>query len=197
MKTTHGLSWDENYGAGGVRDGANITFDVPSNDLEVVFSYELATHVLTVTTRAAGATPDLTKAKAQWVRRGLVAWDVPDADTRSYRLHWSRDGDLAVDAEAVTGGSSVPLTYDPSGLPDDVLADFPQLVGYEAFRLRRTDLRKVPRHPAGAARRRVVLSERVASRRHRRADPGRARRRVRRRHPARHWESRGSTASRR
>ena len=43
-----------------------------------------------------------------------------------------------------TGGSSVPLTYDPSGLPDDVLADFPQLVDYEAFRLRRTDLRKVP-----------------------------------------------------
>ena len=149
VKTTHGLSWDENYGAGGVRDGANITFDVPSNDLETVFSYELATHVLTVTTRAAGATPDLTKAKAQWVRRGLVAWDVPDPDTRSYRLHWSLDGDLAVDAEAVTGGSSVPLTYDPSGLPDDVLADFPQLVDYEAFRLRRTDLRKVPDILAG------------------------------------------------
>ena len=96
--------------------------------------------------------PDLTKAKAQWVRRGLVAWDVPDPDTRRYRLHWSRDGDLAVGAVdavdtgagAVVGGSSLPLTYDPSGLPDDVLSDFPQLVDYKAFRLRSADLRKVP-----------------------------------------------------
>ena len=67
----------------------NIAFDVPGG-VEVVFSYDLATHVLTVSTRAAGATPDLTQAKAQWLRRGLVAWDVPDADTRRYRLHWSR-----------------------------------------------------------------------------------------------------------
>jgi hypothetical protein len=88
--------------------------------------------------------PDLTEAKAQWVRRGLVAWDVPDPGTRGYRLHWSRDGDLAIYAGAVTVGSSVPLTYDPSGLPADVLADFPRLVDYAAFRLRRSDLRNVP-----------------------------------------------------
>ncbi|HEY3016685.1 MAG TPA: alpha-amylase family glycosyl hydrolase, partial [Nocardioides sp.] len=144
VKVTHGLSWNENYGAGGVPNGANIAFDVPGGGAAVVFNYDLASHVLTVTTRAAGATPDLTKAKAQWVRRGLVAWDVPDAASRTYRLHWSRAGDLAVDAEAVTGGSSVPLSYDPAGLPADVLADFPQLKGYEAFRLRDGDLARVP-----------------------------------------------------
>jgi len=143
VKATHGLSWDVNYGAGGVQNGANIAFDVPGGGAAVVFSYDLASHVLTVTTRAAGATPDLTKAKAQWVRKGLIAWDVPDAASRSYRLHWSPAGDLDVDAEAVTGGSSVPLTYDPAGLPADVLADFPQLKDYEAFRLRDGDLSKV------------------------------------------------------
>ncbi len=49
-----------------------------------------------------------------------------------------------VDAEAVTGGSSVPLTHDPAGLPADVLADFPHLAGYEAFRLDRAAARRVP-----------------------------------------------------
>jgi pullulanase-type alpha-1,6-glucosidase len=109
----------------------------------VVFSYDASTHRLSVSSRAAGAAPDLTLARAQWVRDDLLAWDVPDADSRRYRLHWSTAGDLAVDAEAVTGGSSVPLRLDPAGLPADVLADFPQLEGYEAFRLDRTAVRQV------------------------------------------------------
>ena len=32
VKVAHGLSWDENYGAGGVPDGANIPFTVPDGD---------------------------------------------------------------------------------------------------------------------------------------------------------------------
>ena len=42
------------------------------------FSYVLASHVLTVSTRpagAAGSTPDLNQAKAQWLQRGLIAWE--------------------------------------------------------------------------------------------------------------------------
>jgi glucan 1,4-alpha-glucosidase len=42
-------SWDENYGAGGVPGGANISFDVPAAGTPVTFSYVAATHVLTVT----------------------------------------------------------------------------------------------------------------------------------------------------
>ncbi|UFN43842.1 pullulanase-type alpha-1,6-glucosidase [Nocardioides okcheonensis] len=142
-KVAHGLSWEENYGQDGARDGANIGFDVPAGGVQVVFTYDVATHRLTISSRQAGAAPDLTKAKAQWVRRGLLAWDVPDAGSRRHRLHFSRAGDLAVDAEAVTGGSSVPLTLDPDGLPADVLEDFPQLDGYEAFRLDRSAQRRV------------------------------------------------------
>ncbi|WP_367650081.1 pullulanase-type alpha-1,6-glucosidase [Nocardioides sp. zg-1230] len=143
-KVTHGLSWDENYGDGGAAGGADIAFDVPASGVEMVFTYDVATHRLTVSSRAAGASPDLSKAKAQWLREDLVAWDVPDPGSRRYRLHWSQAGGLGVDAEAVTGGSSAPLTHDPAGLPADVLADFPHLAGYEAFRLDRATARRVP-----------------------------------------------------
>lgn len=42
-------SWDENYGQGGVPNGPNIPFTVPSEPSTVDFSYDDATHVLTVT----------------------------------------------------------------------------------------------------------------------------------------------------
>lgn len=142
-KVAHGLSWAENYGADGTLDGGNIGFDVPAAGVEVVFSYDVTGHRLTISSRTAGAAPDLTLAKAHWVREDLVAWDVPDAASGRHRLHWSTAGDLAVDAEAVTGGSSVPLRHDPAGLPADVLADFPRLEGYEAFRLDRAAVRRV------------------------------------------------------
>ena len=41
-------SFDENYGAGGVEDGPNIAFTVPSNGTKVTFSYNATTHVLTI-----------------------------------------------------------------------------------------------------------------------------------------------------
>ena len=41
-------SWAENYGAGGQRDGPNISFDVAEGQT-VEFAYDLATHVLTIT----------------------------------------------------------------------------------------------------------------------------------------------------
>lgn len=43
-------SWDENYGAGGVQNGPNIPFHVTDSPENVLFSYNAATHVLTVST---------------------------------------------------------------------------------------------------------------------------------------------------
>ena len=41
-------TWDENYGQGGVPNGANIPFTVPEGDgMVTTFSYDSATHVLT------------------------------------------------------------------------------------------------------------------------------------------------------
>ncbi|HEV8488436.1 MAG TPA: alpha-amylase family glycosyl hydrolase [Candidatus Limnocylindrales bacterium] len=41
-------SWDENYGQGGVPNGANIPFTVPVDNADVTFTYVASTHVLTV-----------------------------------------------------------------------------------------------------------------------------------------------------
>ena len=41
-------AWDENYGQGGVPNGANIAFTVPADNAKVTFSYDAATHVLTI-----------------------------------------------------------------------------------------------------------------------------------------------------
>ena len=42
-------TWDENYGAGGVPNGANISFTVPADNLKVTFTYDSVSHVLTIT----------------------------------------------------------------------------------------------------------------------------------------------------
>ncbi len=141
VKVAHGLSWGENYGAGGAKDGANIAFSVPSDGVVTTFSYVLATHVLTVKTSRAGAAPDLTKAKAFVVGPDLVAWPASslpkgtDPATLTWRLHWSATGGLGLDAEAVTGGSVATLTRDPAGLPAALVAEHPELKGAVALRL--------------------------------------------------------------
>jgi len=49
-KVAIGESWDENYGAGGAPNGSNISFNVPADNAQVTFSYNLSTHVLTIDT---------------------------------------------------------------------------------------------------------------------------------------------------
>lgn len=130
-KVTHGLSWDENYGAGGAPGGSNIAFTVPAG-ARTTLSYDVATHVLTVTSSAAESQADLTQQKAHWLERGLLAWDLPEeAADWSFRLHAAPSGGLAIDAEAVTGGTSYPLTL--GELPEDVREQYPHLTTYDAL----------------------------------------------------------------
>ena len=49
VKAAINESWDENYGAGGASNGANIPFTVASDCALTVFTYNATTHVLTVT----------------------------------------------------------------------------------------------------------------------------------------------------
>jgi pullulanase-type alpha-1,6-glucosidase len=132
VKAAHGLSWDENYGVGGARGGANIPFTVTEDGDRTSFSYELATHVLTVS--AGIAPPDLRSARAQWLRRDVLAFDVP-AGAASYRLFHAPEGGLAATADGVTGGESLPLTLDPAGLPAELAERYPHLAAYEALRV--------------------------------------------------------------
>jgi glycosidase len=51
-------AWDENYGAGGTRDGANIPFSVGSAGDVVTFSFDHASHVLDITVTPAEPVDD-------------------------------------------------------------------------------------------------------------------------------------------
>src|SRR3982751_1915954 len=48
-------AWDENYGQGGAPNGSNIAFSVPVDNAPVTFSYDAASHVLTVGATTPGA----------------------------------------------------------------------------------------------------------------------------------------------
>jgi len=141
-KVTHGLSWAENYGAGGVPNGANIPFFVEADGDRTTFSYVLETHVLTVT---AGSPPvNLREQRAQWLRRDLVALDLPaDTEGWTFRLHHAPEGGLVATADGITGGAELPLSLDPAGLPADVRQRYPHLSSYEALRLPAVDLQGI------------------------------------------------------
>ncbi len=55
VKAALNESWDVNYGVGGVQNGPNIPFTVPADCVQVTFTYDSATHLLTVTTGSAPA----------------------------------------------------------------------------------------------------------------------------------------------
>jgi pullulanase-type alpha-1,6-glucosidase len=137
VKVAHGLSWAENYGAGGVPGGANIPFFVAANGDPTTFSYVLATHILTV--QAGVEPPNLRQQRAQWLTRGLIAWDLPgDSANWAFRLHHSPVGGLVAGADGITGGASIPLT--PQGLPDELKQRYPHLANYDALRVPAADL---------------------------------------------------------
>jgi pullulanase-type alpha-1,6-glucosidase len=142
VKVAHGRSWDENYGVGGAPGGGNYAFDAVAGEV-TWFSYDVATHVLTITVGDQAQAGDLGQAKAHWVAPDLLAWPAsalpPGGEPQAlrWRLHQAPEGGLGLDAEAVTGGSSVPLAVDPAGLPASVTERFPHLSGYVALRLDR------------------------------------------------------------
>jgi glycosidase len=68
-KAAIGRSWDENYGAGGAANGANIPFAVTASNQLVLFTYTASTHTLVV---QAGHAAD-----------GNVEWDGLRFDSRS------------------------------------------------------------------------------------------------------------------
>ena len=112
MKAAVGLSWDENYGAGGVPDGANIAFSVPADGMVTTLAFDSASHVLSVSVTRAAIEPDLGVAEAIWIDRDTIAYPlgrlpsgVPAGAFR-YRVHW---GELTV-GDSTLGGSSAQLT---------------------------------------------------------------------------------------
>ena len=91
-----------------------------------------------------GRCPTSRSARAHWLERGLLAWDLPpEAAGWRFRLHVAPEGGLAIDDEAITGGPSYPLTLDPAGLPATLRASWPHLAAFDALRLSARDERDV------------------------------------------------------
>jgi pullulanase-type alpha-1,6-glucosidase len=121
-------AWTENYGANGAPGGANIPLTAPGG--AVTFTYDHRTHVISDDTPK----PLIADTAAQWLRRDTIALDLPDDQAGyTYRLYWSLDASLAKDGDAITGGSSVPLTVAAGGLPASLRTKFPHLAAYEAL----------------------------------------------------------------
>ncbi|MFJ4806623.1 pullulanase X25 domain-containing protein [Streptomyces murinus] len=56
-KVTLGRSWDTNYGAAGAAGGANIPFTVPADGARTTFSFNSATHLMTVVSNQGATAP--------------------------------------------------------------------------------------------------------------------------------------------
>ena len=140
-KVAIGESWAENYGRDGVRDGPNIPFTVPADGAEIFFQYDAASHLLTILDGAPRG--DLRRARAHWVSQDTIAWSSGGA-ADVFALHGDAAGGLAIAPDGVQGGTRIPLTRDPSGLPADVRAKFPHLAAYGALKVDPSRLSEVP-----------------------------------------------------
>lgn len=124
-----------------VGTSAPVTFTVADGEATTI-SYQRSGGAVTVDTFLPDFGPDLSTARASWLTRDVVSWNLPDVrGAWTYRLHWGRAGSLELDSETV-GGSSLPLTLDPAGLPPALAARYPALAEDEVLRLDRKDARK-------------------------------------------------------
>lgn len=133
-KAALGMSWDVNYGEGGVAGGPNIGFTVTGNGDPTTFSFDASTHTLTV--YAGVVRPSLQARRAHWLTPDVIAWDLganPAGST--YQLAAAPDGGLGAGATGITGGTVIPLTYDPDGLPAALKAKYPNLAGLDVLRV--------------------------------------------------------------
>lgn len=112
-------SWAENYGADGVRDGANIAYSTGGGP--VTFTWDPETKVATVQTGQPG-TPGEGQQAAHWVREGLVL--VP-AEGFGAGDRWTLETGDPQDPEL--------FTLVPGELPAEVVEEFPHLADHLAL----------------------------------------------------------------
>ncbi|MET0735603.1 MAG: pullulanase-type alpha-1,6-glucosidase [Microbacterium sp.] len=139
LKVAHGMSWNENYGAGGAPGGANITFTATEGKV-TTFRYTLATHVLVIE-ESDPALPGAGQ-QAHWIDAETIAWPTdlgaPAADA-SWQLYASDEASIALTDGEVTGGDAIDLSLVAGGLTDEQAARFPALADYTALHVEGAD----------------------------------------------------------
>jgi pullulanase len=125
-----------------------LELDVHGNEIWLV-SGSATIHAERPDVRVSGG-GNIRTARAHWVRRDLIAWDVglvlPGA---AFELHVAADGGLELADGALEGGDATPLTIDPDGLPADVLRQFPHLASATALRMPSADTDAFPAYLQG------------------------------------------------
>ncbi|MGJ3240964.1 MAG: pullulanase-type alpha-1,6-glucosidase [Anaerolineae bacterium] len=146
VKAAIGRSWDENYGANGEADGANITFSIAEDGETVSFTYDANVTTLVVTVGGSSVSgANLRSRNAHWVTANTIAWNVEANDSLDYRLLYSADASMQVNVFGLEGNfESFDLSVNEEGLAEDVLAKFPHLDGYTPFTLSDEALERVP-----------------------------------------------------
>ena len=173
VKAAVGLSWDVNYGAGGVLNGPNIPFTVRAagepGDLQLRLDLARADRA------HRRRLPSLTTPKAYWLSTRYIGWNVgSSAASRTYRLYSAPNGGLAVTDTGITGGTAYPADLRPGRAARRRQGQVPG-----AGRPRRAAAAGRCGGPAAAAAHRAGRGGRLRrgrqpARRHRPADPRRA-----------------------
>ena len=120
--------------------GEAVSFSV-DDETPIYLEFDSDTNSLTVSTEGAPK-GDLGSATAHWVSADTVAWDIDPAAAVTAALHYDAAGGLKIDRTGL-GGSAIPMSVDPNGLSADILAKFPHLAGFTAFKLDPAQLSKV------------------------------------------------------
>ncbi|GAA2954903.1 pullulanase-type alpha-1,6-glucosidase [Streptomyces enissocaesilis] len=121
-------------GLPGTPAGGETSFTVAADGAKTTFSYTGSSQVLDV--YAGEPKPSLAPRAAHWLTDGLIAWDLGDKPAdRTYHLAAAPDGGLAAGGTGITGGTVIPLTYDPDGLPASLKTQYPHLAKLGALRL--------------------------------------------------------------
>ncbi|MFJ8982816.1 pullulanase-type alpha-1,6-glucosidase [Streptomyces sp. NPDC102282] len=115
-------------------NGSTTAFTVAGTGDLTTFSYSTASKVLDV--YRGPAKPSLAPRSAYWLAPDLIAWDLGNAPaTRTYQLAAAPGGGLAAGGTGISGGTVIPLTYDPRGLSRHTKAAYPHLARLGALRI--------------------------------------------------------------
>jgi pullulanase len=131
-KVAYNESWDLNYGTNGTRNGPNILFSVLEEGQEVVFLYDPATHIMTITVDGSSgpAVGNLFLSAALWLTQDTIVWNISRIPGAAYQLHFSPTADLILTDSGIEGGETIDLEFDPNvRLGVDLRTRHPQLGG--------------------------------------------------------------------
>ncbi|WP_434597918.1 pullulanase-type alpha-1,6-glucosidase [Streptomyces sp. A5-4] len=121
-------------GLPGAPTGTETSFTVVADGAKTTFSHTASSPVLNV--YAGDPKPSLAPRAAHWLTDDLIAWDLGDDPAAgTYQLAAAPDGGLAAGGTGITGGTVIPLTRDPAGLPTALKKKYPHLAKLGALRL--------------------------------------------------------------